>query len=196
MLDLHHPAGPKVLGELKIPGFSTYLHRIDATHLLSIGYDADDHGSFAFFDGLTLQLFDVTRPTEPVLLHREKIGTRGSSSEAIADHLAFNYFGEKKLLAIPMTICEGGGDGTFGDRLTFSGLLVYEVSLDKGFVRLGGVEHGKEGASCRAWWSQASSEVKRSIFMDDLVFSIAPNVMKVERMGQAWEKVASIAISP
>jgi beta propeller domain-containing protein len=196
VVDLHRPAEPKVLGELKIPGFSTYLHRIDATHLLSIGYDANDHGDFAFFDGLTLQLFDVTRPTEPVLLHREKIGTRGSSSAAATDHLAFNYFDEKKLLAVPMTICEGGGDGTFGDRLTFSGLLVYEVSLDKGFVRLGGVDHGKQGASCRTWWSQADSEVKRSIFMDDLVFSIASNVMKVERMNRFGEEVASIPLSP
>ena len=86
---------PAILGELKIPGFSTYIHRIDADHLLSIGFDANDHGSFAYFDGVILQLFDVKNPTEPELLHKEKIGTRGSSSEAATNHLAFNYFAEQ-----------------------------------------------------------------------------------------------------
>jgi hypothetical protein len=196
VLDLHHPDQPNILGELKIPGFSTYLHRIDPTHLLSIGYDANDHGNFAFFDGVVLQLFDVTKPTEPVLLHREKIGTRGSSSEAATDPLAFTYLDDRKLLAIPMTICEGGGDGTFGDQLTFSGLLVYRVTLDGGFTRLGGIDHGKAGASCRAWWSDGRSEVKRSIFMDDLVFSISPSLMKVQKMSRFGESVASIALFP
>ena len=73
VLDLHDVSKPKVLGELKIPGFSTYLHRIDPNHLLSIGFDANDHGDFAYFDGVLLQLFDVTKPTEPKLLHREKL---------------------------------------------------------------------------------------------------------------------------
>ena len=195
VLDLSRPAAPAILGELKIPGFSTYLHRIDPSHLLSIGFDADDHGSFAFFDGIILQLFDVSRPTEPTLLFKEKLGTRGSSSAAATDHLAFNYFDEKQLLGIPMTLCEGGGDGQFGERLTFSGLLVYDVSLEHGFRRLGGVSHGKAGVDCNTWWSQATSKVKRSIFMDDLVFSIADDRMKVQRMGRFGVDVADIPLA-
>jgi len=196
VLDLGQPAAPSILGELKIPGFSTYLHRIDPTHLLSIGFDANDHGSFAFFDGVILQLFDVTHPTEPVLLHREKLGSRGSSSEAATDHLAFNYFAERNLLAIPMTVCEGGGDGRFGDRLTFSGLLVYDVTVEGGFRRLGGVDHGTHGVDCNTWWSDAKSQVKRSIFMDDLVFSIATDRMKVQRMSALGQDVSDIPLGP
>jgi uncharacterized secreted protein with C-terminal beta-propeller domain len=196
VLDLRQPAHPEIMGELKIPGFSTYLHRIDPSHLLSIGFDANDHDAFAYFDGLILQLFDVTRPTEPVLLYKEKIGTRGSSSAAITDHLAFNYFDDRKLLAIPMTICEGGGDGTFGDRLAFSGLLVYDVTVEHGFRRLGGVDHGTQGASCQTWWSHASSQVKRSIFMDDLVFSIASDRMKIQRMSHLGSDLAAITLDP
>ncbi len=196
VLDLRSPQSPAVLGELQIPGFSTYLHRIDPTHLLSIGFDANDHGSFAFFDGVILQLFDVSHPTEPVLLHKEKIGTRGSSSEAATDHLAFNYFAEKNLLALPMTVCEGGGDGTYGDRLAFSGLLVYDVTVEGGFRRLGGVDHGTRGASCQTWWASATSQVERSIFMDDLVFSIATDRMKVQKLGQLGRDVADISLEP
>ncbi|HSU39282.1 MAG TPA: beta-propeller domain-containing protein, partial [Polyangiaceae bacterium] len=81
VLDLYRPDQPKILGALAIPGFSTYLHRIDPNHLLAIGFDANDHGSFAYFDGVILQLFDVKNPTDPRLIHKEKIGSRGSSSE-------------------------------------------------------------------------------------------------------------------
>jgi hypothetical protein len=196
VLDLGQPASPSILGELKIPGFSTYLHRVDPTHLLAIGFDARDHGNFAYFDGILLQLFDVTNPTEPRLLHREKIGTRGSSSEAATDALAFNYFGERNLLALPTTVCDGGGDGSFGDKLAFSGLLVYEVTLQGGFRRLGGVDHGTRGASCDAWWSKASSHVKRSVFVEDLVFSIATDRLKVERLAQLGTEVTDIPLAP
>jgi hypothetical protein len=196
VLDLKSPTDPKILGELKIPGFSTYLHRIDPTHMISIGYDAQDHGDFAFFDGIILQMFDVSKPTEPQLLFKETIGTRGSSSEAATDHLAFNYFGEKNLLALPMTVCEGGGDGRFGDRMTFSGLYVYDVNLEHGFRRLGGVDHGTKGARCTQWWSSAGSAVKRSIFMDDLVFSIATDRMKVQRMNRFGDDLVNIALGP
>jgi hypothetical protein len=194
VVDLYQPAQPKILGELKIPGFSTYIHRIDPAHLLSIGFDANDHGDFAYFDGVILQLFDVEKPTEPKLVHKEKIGTRGSSSQAATDHLAFNWFASEGLLAIPMTICEGGSDGRNGDQLAFSGLLVYDVDVEKGFTRLGGVDHGKQGVSCGTWWSNANSAVKRSVFLDDLVYSIAGDRAKVQRMSQFGIDVADISL--
>ncbi|AKU98510.1 hypothetical protein AKJ09_05174 [Labilithrix luteola] len=194
VLDLHDVAQPKILGELKIPGFSTYIHRLDPNHLLSIGFDANDHGDFAYFDGVILQLFDVTNPTDPRLLHKEKLGTRGSSSAAATDHLAFNYFAEKQLLAIPMTLCEGGGDGRNGDQLAFSGLLVYRVSPETGFQKLGGVDHGKRGVDCSTWWSNARSAVVRSVFLDDLVYSMATDRLKVQRMSAFGTDLADIKL--
>lgn len=196
VLDLASPASPAVLGELKIPGFSTYMHRIDPGHLLSIGFDANDHGSFAYFDGVILQLFDVQEPTNPKLLFKEKIGTRGSSSEAATDHLAFNYVADEGLLAIPMTLCEGGGDGRNGDQLAFSGLLVYDVDLERGFTRLGGIDHGTRGVSCSTWWSNATSAVKRSVFLDDLVYSVASDRVKVQSLTKLGTDVADLAMTP
>lgn len=195
VMDLFEPAKPRILGELKIPGFSTYMHRIDQEHLLSIGFDANDHGSFAYFDGVILQLFDVKNPTDPRLLHKEKIGSRGSSSEAATDHLAFNYLAGEGLLAIPMTMCEGGGDGQNG-QLSFSGLLVYDVDIERGFTRLGGVDHGTKGVNCSTWWSNATSMVKRSVFLDDLVYSIATDRVKVQRMGHFGLDVADLSMVP
>jgi hypothetical protein len=194
VMDLGDPARPRITGELKIPGFSTYMHRIDRDHLLSIGFDANDKGSFAFFDGILLQLFDIKDPATPRLLHKERIGTRGSSSQAATDHLAFNFVREEGLLAVPMTICEGGGDGTFGKEVAFSGLLLYDVDVERGFTRLGGVDHADHAAkvSCNTWWSHATSAVKRSVFLDDLVYSIAPERAKVQRLGQLGTDVADL----
>lgn len=207
-LDLSDPKKPSILGELKIPGFSTYMHLMDPTHLLAIGYDADDQGDFAWFAGINLQIFDVTKMTEPKLLWKETIGTRGSSSEALDDHLAFNYFAERKLLALPMTICEGGTGGSYGTDMTFSGLMVYDVSVENGFKLRGRVSHPFESttsygddvgsgynSACSNWWQNASSQVKRSVFMDDFVYSISTSLIKVNDLKNLSNDVTSISLN-
>jgi hypothetical protein len=197
VFDLADPRAPRTRGELKIPGFSTYMHRMDANHLLAIGYDADDQGSFAYFDGVLLQIFDVADAAAPALVHREVIGTRGSSSEALTNHLAFNYFAPKSLLMIPMTICEGGDNGVYGTNMTFSGLLVYDATTGTGFSQRGGVSHPPAaGITCNNWWTNAKSQVKRSIVMDDYVYSISDVVVKANALGALTTDVASVSLAP
>jgi len=199
VFDLSEPAHPAVLGELKIPGFSTYMHLLgdDARHLLAIGYDAADHGDFAFFTGVLLQIFDISDPAHPALTHREVIGTRGSSSAALTDHLAFNYFAPRDLLALPMTICEGGDtEGGYGDTMTFSGLLVYDVTIAGGFHPRGRVAHPPgEEISCGNWWTDARSQVERSVIMDDFVFSISRALIKVNALGDLTTDLAALPIA-
>ena len=193
--DLSKPEEPKLLGELMIPGFSTYIHMLDDEHLLTIGYDADDHGDFAYFDGVILQIFDIGDPQVPALTHKATIGTRGSSSEALADHLAFTLFQGK--LALPMTICEGGGDGAYGTDMTFSGLIIYDVSVEKGFSESGRVANPPSSGQynnslCQNWWSNAASEVKRSIFMDEYVYAISPNAVHVQDTRALGRDIATV----
>jgi hypothetical protein len=199
VLDLSKPYAPALLGELKIPGFSTYMHMLDEQHLLTIGYDADDQGSFAWFQGVLLQIFDVSNPREPKLAHKELIGTRGSSSEALTNHLAFNYFAPKGLLSFPITICEGGSAGSFGTNMTFSGLIVYDVDTEHGFRERGRVAHPSDAllgsydnAGCSNWWTRASSVVKRSVIMDDYVYSIADNAVRVQDLNALGQDVAAL----
>lgn len=187
--DLSNPQAPVLTGEVQIPGFSTYMHMMDDTHLLTIGYDANDQGSFAWFAGVRLQIFDVSNMANPRLLHAEVIGTRGSSSEALTNHLAFNYYAPKNILALPMTICEGGKGGQYGTDLTFSGLMVYDVTVDGGFHLRGKVGHpnnadgnGYDSGTCSNWWTNASSEVKRSIVMDDFIYSISERRVKASSL--------------
>jgi hypothetical protein len=207
VFDLADPRAPKTLGELKIPGFSTYMHMMDDKHLLTIGYDAADQGDFAYFTGVLLQIFDVSDPTNPKLAHKETIGTRGSSSEALTNHLAFNYFAPKNLLAVPMTICEGGNDnGSFGTQMTFSGLMVYDTTTAAGFQLRGKVahpnasqgdqqnSHGYYDMGCSNWWTNASSEVKRSIIMDDWVFSVSSTRIKVNKLDALSTDVKELSL--
>ena len=93
-----------------------------------------------------------------------------------------------------MTICEGGSDGRNGNQLAFSGLLVYDVDIERGFTKLGGVDHGTKGVSCQTWWSNANSAVKRSVFLDDLVYSIANDRAKVQRMDHFGIDIADLPL--
>ena len=208
IFDLADPSQPRIAGELKIPGFSTYMHPLDDNHLLTIGYDADDQGSFAWFQGIMLQIFDITDMTQPTLTHKEVIGTRGSTSEAATNHLAFNYFSSKGLLAIPMTICERNDQyqekysgGNYGDLMKFSGLLIYKVNAETGFDWQGGVPHiapensGTSWQMCFNWWTRSNSYVKRSIFMGDYVFSITEDTIKANHLAAIGQDVAVVHLT-
>ncbi|NOZ02467.1 MAG: hypothetical protein GXP54_11330 [Deltaproteobacteria bacterium] len=201
VIDMSDPTAPVVKGELKIPGYSTYMHFMDSTHLLTIGFDADDTGSFAWFQGIMLQVFDVTEITDPKLQHKEIIGTRGTASEAATNHLAFNYFKPKDLLAIPMIVCEESSGGSdYGDKMTFNGLMVYRVTVNDGFEYQGGIPHavmdqsGYYGQACGQWWSGSTSTVKRSIFMDDYAVSVAMDVIKFSSLDNLENPVASVSL--
>lgn len=198
--DLAKPSEPKITGELKIPGFSTYMHMLDETHLLTIGYDAADQGQFAYFTGVLLQIFDVSDPQDLKLAHKVSIGTRGTSSEALTNHLAFTLFQGK--LAVPMTLCEGGDDnGSFGTKMTFSGLMLFDISVRDGIEERGRVAHpnapnsnGYDDTGCSNWWTRASSVVQRSIFMDNFVYSIAQDIMRIQNTDELGSDVASVQL--
>ena len=202
VFDLSEADDPRIRGELKIPGFSTYMHLMDEDHLLTIGYDADDQGDFAWFTGVQLQIIDVTDLENPLLVHKEVIGTRGSTSEATTNHLAFNYFRSRDLLAIPMTICEGDvSGGSYGYEMTFSGLLVYEVTVDAGFDALGGVPHAEPESGldyysvCGSWWTDSSSVVLRSVFMESFVYSIARETINIASVDELSNLLVSIDLT-
>jgi uncharacterized secreted protein with C-terminal beta-propeller domain len=200
-LDLSDPKNPILKGELVIPGFSTYIHPMDENHLLTIGYGGDDQGSFSWFEGIMLQTFDISHMTSPKLEHKVVIGTRGSTSDAATNHLAFNYFKPKDLLAIPMVICEGGSGGYYGDIMTFSGLMVYRITTEEGFEYLGGVSHGAPETTdtwrgaCNNWWTDPNSKVKRSIFMDEVVFSITLDEIKVNKTDELGQDLVVIPLT-
>ena len=122
-VDLSDPANPKILGELKIPGFSDYLHPYDENHIIGFGRDADMDG---FETGMKMALFDVTDPTNPKELYATKIGDRGTFSEILHNHRALLFSKEKDIIAFPVA---------------FQGAIIYGLDLERGFSLKGKITH-------------------------------------------------------
>ena len=95
-IDLADPERPRVLGELKIPGYSAYLHPIGEDLLLGIGQDANEEGRAL---GTQLSLFDVSDLRRPTRLHRQALGP--GWSEAESDHHAFLFWPRTGLVVVP-----------------------------------------------------------------------------------------------
>lgn len=112
-LDLSDPRNPKAVGELKVPGFSTFILPMGEDHLLTIGRDTSDDFGFVRTEGVRLSIFDVSDFANPQLAHFETIGTNGGSSEALYNAKAFTYFAAGDLVAFPMDIYDFG-DPFFG----------------------------------------------------------------------------------
>jgi hypothetical protein len=112
-LDLADPAHPRVRGELKIAGYSAYLHPVGDHELLGIGQDASAEGAR---QGTQLSLFDVSDPASPALLHKQTLGEL-TSSEAEYDHHAFLWWAPLRLAVIPVT--DFAGDDALTQAIGF-----------------------------------------------------------------------------
>jgi uncharacterized secreted protein with C-terminal beta-propeller domain len=97
-LDLSDPTDPRVVGELKIPGYSAYLHPVGEGLLLGIGQDANLQGQT---QGLQASLFDVSDPANPVRIDTEGFGAY-ATSEVEYDHHAFSWFADDALAMLPV----------------------------------------------------------------------------------------------
>jgi hypothetical protein len=144
VIDLAVPTQPKILGELKIPGFSEYMHPLDDTHLLTIGRETDDtghqHTDGGYWYGLSIQVFDVTDPLKPALAHKYVYdGGDYATSEATQNHKAFTYFDDRKLLAFPYVRQPGWGNT--GNNGPSSTLEVFHVDVPGGIQKVGSVDH-------------------------------------------------------
>jgi uncharacterized secreted protein with C-terminal beta-propeller domain len=177
VLDLSVPTRPRIAGELKIPGFSSYIHPLDRDHLLTIGRDAvDTGGGFSLFQELTLQVFDVSDPAAPRLMHKKVFGKRASSSEALYDHKAFNFFASRGLLAIPFLDYSPRPGSGFQSTLE-----VFRVTLQDGIELAGSIDHADLArvAVYRGYPWRWTPEVRRSVMMEDFVYSISTGGLKV-----------------
>jgi uncharacterized secreted protein with C-terminal beta-propeller domain len=131
-LDLSDPTNPRIAGELKINGFSSYIHPLGDDQLLTIGQDADDAGRVK---GLHLQVFDVKDPAHPRRTFHTKVAAPESYSwsSAQGDHHAFMYDPVTGTIAFPFSQYSNAA---------FNGLAVYHLDRKTGFRSLGRIDHG------------------------------------------------------
>jgi uncharacterized secreted protein with C-terminal beta-propeller domain len=150
VIDLSAPNKPKVLGELKIPGYSDYLHPYDETHLIGLGKETTESatGDFAWYHGLKLALFDVSNVNKPTQLTSYGIGDRGTDTSALSDPHAFLFDKERNLLVIPVSLALIDNQTTqnfpntmpYGE-IVWQGAYVFNLNLDNGFTLKGTIAH-------------------------------------------------------
>ncbi len=173
VIDLSDPANPKVLGYLKIPGVSDYLHPYDENHVIGLGRDATEEGRM---QGMKLSLFDVTDVQNPTEVSKYMIGDRGTSSEALNDHKAFLFSKEKNLLVIPVSLVEG-------DKWNaWNGAYVFSLDLENGFVLKGKVTHSNQTENETEYYSDYQSQIRRSLYMDDILYTISQKMIKMNTL--------------
>ncbi len=132
--DLSDPANPFIAGDLKIPGFSTYMHPIGDNHLLTIGRDGDATGAG---DQVAVKLFDVSDLASPVEVdsYSPDLPDGYSWSQAGWDHHAFTYHDPAQMLAVPLSSYNPLADEFF------MGILVLNVDVSGGLSLAGRIDH-------------------------------------------------------
>lgn len=198
VIDLSQPSSPQVLGELKVPGYSDYLHPYDQTHLIGVGKEAVEaqEGDFAWYQGLKLALFDVGNVNNPVQLAKYGIGDRGTDSVVLSEPKAFLFDKDKGLLVIPVSLAvvsesdkEAYGDSAYG-KTVWQGAYVFNVGLDGGFTLKGTVTHldasllNSQGylANSYDYYSTRSSWITRSLYIDNTLYTISNSEVKLNNL--------------
>lgn len=196
VLDTSEPTAPTILGKLKIPGYSDYLHPYDENHIIGFGKEAVDASKdeswgadFAWYQGMKVAMFDVTDVTNPVELHKIVIGDRGTSSELLYNHKALLFDKEKGIMAFPVTLAEipesvkNSSDfsaGTYGDFVS-QGAYVYDVSVEDGFKLKGVVSHygQDEVKNMSGYYWGGEKDVSRILYIGDYLYTVSQAIVKV-----------------
>ncbi|MGP3958500.1 beta-propeller domain-containing protein [Nonomuraea sp. 3N208] len=165
-LDLRDPAAPKVTGELKITGYSAYLHPGGEGRLIGIGQEASEQGRTL---GTQVSLFDVSDPASPRRL--SQLFQKESGSEAEWDPHAFLYWPKTGLSVIPLT------------QQNESGALVLKID-DSGVSKLGMIKHPAQSGQ------DYQPGIQRSMVIGDTIWTFSQEGIQVNDAAtlasQAW----------
>lgn len=158
VIDLSDPRNPTVKGELKIPGYSSYLHPYDETHIIGIGYNTKSNG----YGGVTnanmkMSMFDVSDLSNPKEMFHVDIGGTSAYSDILYNHKALFEHKGKDLIGFPVTLREYRASD---DKDAF---VLYHIDLENGFERYG--EISKE--------IDYRTNIDRAIYIGDKLYTLS-----------------------
>jgi len=196
VIDLKDPTAPKVLGKLKIPGYSNYLHPYDETHIIGLGKEAIDSekGNFAWYQGVKLSLFDVSDVANPREVAKLEIGNRGTDSPALSDHKAFLFSREKNLLVIPIlearidpSIYGGRVQANIYGDYVYQGAYVFQISTE-GIQLRGRITHLKGDELLKSgYWFSSEYSVYRCLYIGENLYTISGGMVKINSLSDLSE---------
>lgn len=159
VVDLSDPARPEVAGELKILGYSAYLHPLNDDLLLGVGQDATKQGSLK---GTQMSVFDVSDPSSPRRIDQVKVS--GGNSEVEWDHHAFLYWEPEGLAVLPLN--DYGSVQGPGKEEPFFGALAVRV-------RAGELEVASRLSHKDGQQPDSGYGIRRSLVVGDLLYTVA-----------------------
>jgi Beta propeller domain len=159
-IDLSSPTRPLVLGELKIPGYSAYLHAVGEDLLLGIGQDATEDGLTL---GTQLSLFDISNLRRPVRLHHKTL--RAGSSEVEQDHRAFLYWPATRLAVLPL-------------RAPLAQAVGFRVGRASGLDEVGRISHHggpdvRSRSDSKLKPRSPAAPIRRSLVVGDVLYTVS-----------------------
>jgi uncharacterized secreted protein with C-terminal beta-propeller domain len=171
VIDLNNPTDPKVAGELKIPGYSSYLHPYDENHVIGLGKENNT---------VKLSLFDVTNVNAPTETAKYIVNGDWTDSQALQDPKAFLFDKQQELLVIPMSITqysyiditeEERARGEVSLQQSFwQGAYVFKLTLTSGFTLRGGIAHQENATS---FHSQYYESVNRALYIGNTLYTVS-----------------------
>lgn len=212
VIDLSNPKKPAVLGKLKIPGYSDYLHPIDDKYLIGIGKEVAEiqpepmpvdvsakvsarmiMPPLARPQGLKIALFDVSDPNHPREISKYVVDGYSDSS-ALHDHRAFLYSREKNLMVLPVDIYEPYRMMTEGNDKSgtvvkgpWYGAFVFNVSPKDGIKLKGKIQHETETqvkpADEYIDWSR--QQIQRGLYIEDVLLTVSDHMIK-------WNQISDL----
>ena len=159
VIDLSDPTNPVIKGELKIPGYSSYLHPYDETHLIGIGYNTKDNG----YGGITnstmkMSMFDVSDLENPVEMFNVDIGTNYANSDVTYNHKVLFYKKSENLIGFPVTYRE---ENYRDDK---NGFIIFKIDMENNTFE-------KHGEILTEIFYQTN--VKRIIYIEDVLYTLS-----------------------
>ena len=194
---------PRILGELKIPGFSNYLHPYDDEHVIGVGRDTKlEDERWVRQLGLKIALFNVTDVSDPTVADEIIIGDRSTHSDALWDHKAFFFDGRHSMISMPVSgpYHELAGtldppersnvfrDDGYGRGQYWSGFYILDVDPQDGIDSRGAIAHSKAGTESHGHVDP------RTFYIEDVLYTAADGVLIASDIG-SLEQVGFVRLT-
>ena len=199
VIDLSNPEKPEILGELKIPGFSDYLHPYDENHIIGVGKETggNEWGGVSV-KGVKIALFDVSDVKNPKQIDKYEIGEAGTDSEALREHKAFLFDRKKNLLVIPVT--EVKSKPYYDTKLGYyrqrywQGAYVFGLTPENGFKVKGKITHIEGEEDQNYYYYGSPNAVRRSLYMDDALYTVSGIKIKSNNLDDIGKEIKEIKL--
>ena len=218
VIDLSNPTQPTVLGKLKIPGYSTYLHPYDETHLIGIGMQTEERvyrdssgkvtTTTAVITGMKMALFDVSDVNNPIQISETLIGDSRATSAILTNHKALLFSKDKGIIAIPVNNytedVEISSDSTdissmvnsytnYNKNYVSEGYFVYNINLTDGFKLKGTITHDKK-TTTKYYTYRNTSKLLRGLWIDNNLYTVSEDMLKINDL-DTLKEIDSLEIS-